>query len=112
VKFATYSKTYINLNVRYNNKKQVNYDQLTYKLINWKTLMELIIQKLSSEYPTMETARDMKMDTLKIIVLCLFSLYHVILRNCVGKFNRHRKGFNMQKKIIRIMAFIKKAVSY
>jgi hypothetical protein len=54
----------------------------------------------------------MKLDTLKIILLCLFSLYHVIWSNYMGKFNRQHKVFNMQKKVTRIMAIIKKAVSY
>lgn len=85
MKFATYNKTCVNQNVEYNNKKHLKYEQLTYKLINWKTLIELIIHKLSSECLTIGTARDMRTDTLNIILFRLFSLLSCHMEKLYGK---------------------------
>jgi hypothetical protein len=118
MKFVTNNKESINFNTGYDNKTievVLTTKFLGLKIdnnLNWKKHIEYIISKLSSACFSMRTVTPLlKVDTLKLVY---FAYFHSIISYGIifwGNLTDSKRVFIIQKKVIRIMAGVKRRIS-
>jgi hypothetical protein len=118
MKFTTNNETSINFNIGYDNKTIKEVVRTKFhglqidNNLNWKKHIEYIIPKLSSACFSMRTVTPLlKVDTLKLVC---FACFHSVMSYgviCWGNSTDSKRVFIIQKKIISIVAGVKRRVS-
>jgi hypothetical protein len=117
MKFFTSNKTFVNLNIEYDNKTIEEVETAKFlglqidNNLNWKTHIQYVIPKLSSACFTMRTVTSlMKTGTSKLVY---FAYFHSIMSYGIifwGNSTDSKNVFYIQNKIIRIMAGTKRRI--